>query len=157
MRLIVSLFVLFTVGFAQVRRAGDLKIFPHCAVDLDAGECACVVTVDGDGTEPPGHPSGKNDDFRLEPSGSRLYVQPRHRTLLAKPTPSPSELTGCTAAQYANARIRVDGLSKGSSICVRTNEGRYAEITVDQTIVSRADHISLSYRTWEKWAAYSQR
>jgi hypothetical protein len=52
--------------------------------------------------------------------------------------------------QYSNGRMRVDGLSQGTSICVRTSEGRYAELAVDEPIATGADRVLLSYTTWEK-------
>jgi hypothetical protein len=141
---------LFSATSVQVRRAGQLKIFLHCAVDLDIGTWACVVTLDGDGTEPPSHSAGKNDDFRLEPHGSNLYLHPRNGTLLTTPTPVESGFTGCTTARYAKGRLRVDGLPTGTYICVRTNEGRYAELRVDEPIRTGADRVILSYKTWER-------
>ena len=135
---------------AQVERAGKLEVFLHCAVDLDAGECACMVTLDGDGREPPGHPRGKDDDLRLEPRGAHIYLEPRHGTLVAQVTPSRSELNGCMAARYSRGRVRVNGLSQGTSICVRTSKGQYAELTIEKAIATGADRALLSYITWER-------
>jgi hypothetical protein len=134
----------------QIRRVGQLTVHPHCAVDLDKGVCECVVTLDGDGREPPSHPPGRDDDFRLEPSGKGLYIQPRHGTLLAKGTSVESGLTGCLAAQYAKAKVRLDGLPPGTYICVHTNEKRYAEVRVDEAIRVGVDRVVLSYKTWEQ-------
>jgi hypothetical protein len=149
-RALLAIFAVIVGASGQVRRAGQLKVFLHCAVDLDAGRCACTVTLDGNGREPPSHPAGKDDDFRLEPRGVRVYVEPRHGTFVAKATPSASGLTGCMAAQYSTRRLRIDGLSRGSSICVRTSERRFAELTVEQTIFAGADRALLSYSTWER-------
>jgi hypothetical protein len=148
--LLLAAGALFSASSGPIRRAGQLTVNPHCAVDLDRGVCECMVTLDGDGTEFPSHPPGKDDDFRLEPGGSRLYIQPRHGTLLAKPTSVESGLTGCMAAQYAKARMRVDGFPAGACICVRTNEGRYAELRVDEVIRASANRVLLSYKTWER-------
>jgi hypothetical protein len=134
----------------QIRRAGQLTVHPHCAVDLDQGVCECIVTLDGDARESPSHPSGKHDDFRLEPSGSRLYLRPQHGTSLAKGTSIESGLTGCMAAQYTKTRLRVDGLSTGTYICVHTNEGRYAEVRVEDAIRAGAERVLLSYKTWDR-------
>jgi hypothetical protein len=141
---------LVVASVAEIRREGQLKVFLHCGVDLDNGIAQCVVTLDGDQTEPPGHPAGKEDDFLLEPSGSRLYLQPRHGTLLAKASSAESGLTVCTAAQYTRGRMRIDGLAQGARICVRTNEGRYAELKADKAVPPGADRVIFSYRTWER-------
>jgi hypothetical protein len=142
--------VLVAVSSGDVRRAGQLQVHLHCAVDLDSGVCLCMVTLDGDGTEGPSHPAGKDDDFRFEPDGSRLYLQPRHGALLAKPTHVVSGLTGCRAAQYSKGRLRVDGLPTGFSICVRTNEGRYAEVRLEEAIRAGTERVLFSYTTWER-------
>jgi len=148
--LLVVVGAMLAASSRQIRRAGQLTVHPHCAVDLDEGVCECIVTLDGDGTEPPSHPPGKNDDFRLEPSGSRLHIQPRHGTSLAKDTSVELGLTGCMAAQYTKARLRVDGLPAGTYICVHTNEGRYAEVRVDEAIRAGAERVLLSYKTWDR-------
>ena len=149
-RVLLAILAALVAAPGQVRRAGQLKVFLHCAVDLDAGRCVCTVTLDGDGREPPSHPPGEDDDFRLEPRGSHVYVEPRHGTLVARPTRSPSGLTGCKAAQYSTRRLRIDGLSQGSSICVRTSEGRFSELTLQQAVVAGADRALLGYTTWDR-------
>jgi hypothetical protein len=141
---------LFATFSGQVRKTGQVRVFLHCALDLDDGGCECVVTLDGDGTQPPSHPSGKADDLRLEPDGSRLYLQPRHRAEFAKGTVSEAGLSGCVTAPYVKGRLRVDGLPMGIHICVRTNQGRHAELRMDEAVRAGADHVLLSYTTWER-------
>ncbi|MGC4049549.1 MAG: hypothetical protein QM757_08565 [Paludibaculum sp.] len=41
----------------------EVKVDAHCAVDLDAAKTECVVTLDGDGSEEPDHPKGKDHEY----------------------------------------------------------------------------------------------
>jgi len=148
--LLIAILMLAVVGSAEVKGAGTLEVLLHCACDLDEGKCACMVTLDGDGTEQPSHPSGKNYDLRLEPRGRHVFLQTRNGASLAKPTTSPSELNDCMAAEYSKGRLRVDGLSEGTYVCARTGEGRYAEVRVLRGVAEHAHRLSLSYKTWEK-------
>ena len=140
----------FATSSGQVRKMGQMRVHLHCEVDLDDGQCECVVVLDGDGRGFPSHPSGKEDDFRLEPGGSRLYLQPRHGAQFAKGAASEAGLSGCMTAPYAKGRLRVDDLPMGHHICVRTNQGRYAELRIDEAIRRGADRVLLSYTTWER-------
>ncbi len=141
---------LFASSSGQVRKTGQMRVNLHCAVDLDDGICECVVTLDGNGTEFPSHPSGKDDDFRLEPRGSGLCLQPRHRAEFARGTASKAGLSGCMNATYVKGQLRVDQLPLGNHICVRTNQGRYSELRIDEAIRRGADQVLLSYTTWER-------
>ncbi len=141
---------LFATSSAQVRKTGQMRVNLHCAVDLDDGKCECVITLDGDGTEFPSHPPGKDDDFRLEPRGSGLYLQPRHSAEFAKGTASEAGFSGCIGVTYVKGWLRVDDLPVGDHICVSTNQGHYAELRIDEAIRRGADQVLLSYTTWER-------
>lgn len=125
-----------------------MRLFGHCSVDLDADEVQCTITLDGDGAEPDSYPSSKSDDFRLEADGLRLYLQPRHGAQLSESSPALRGLVGCSSAEYAKKRVRIDGLAKGVSICVRADEGRYAELTLDEAVARKANHVLLNYTVW---------
>ncbi len=135
-----------------VRKTGQLRVNTHCEVDLDDGECVCMITLDGDASDPPAHPGGKEDDFRLEPDGSRLYLQPRHHAQFAMGSAAEAGFSGCSSAAYRKGRLRIDGLPAGRHICVRTNQGRFAELRIDEAR-PKADSVLLSYTTWESGRA----
>lgn len=111
-----------------------------------------MITLDGDGTEFPGYPSSKEDYFRVQPgaSSSRLCFHLRNGAEFAKGTMNEAGLSGCMAAPYAKGRLRVDGVPVGLHICVHTNQGRYAELRIDEAVRAGADHVLLSYTTWER-------
>ena len=98
--------------------------------------------------EPESYPSGKSGDFRVEADGLRLYLRSRHGAQFAQSTPSQRGFAGCSSAEYVTKRVRVDGLAKGGSICVRSDEGRYAELTLDEAAARKADHVLLTYTVW---------
>ncbi|QOY89862.1 hypothetical protein [Paludibaculum fermentans] len=149
---LTGMLLLLTVvlASAQTGKQGELQVDPHCAVDLDAGISECMVTLDGDGTEPPSHPSGQDHDFRLEPSGSRLYLQPRNGALIAKPTSVQPGLSGCVQARYSSSRLRVDGSPKDLYLCVQTNQRRYAELRIAEAIQPGAAQVIFRFRLLEK-------
>ena len=59
---------------APVRKQGESRIDLHCGADLDAGQLECSIILDGDGTEPPSHLTGKHIDFTLEPAGDKRFL-----------------------------------------------------------------------------------
>ncbi len=144
--------LLFTVFYAsaQTGRHGELRVDPHCAVDLDAGLSECMVTLDGDATEPPSHPPGKEHDFRSEPSGSRLYLQPRNGARISKPTPVQPGLSGCSQAHYSSSRLRIDGTPKDFYLCVQTNQHRYVELRIAEAIQPGAAQVRFNFRLLAK-------
>jgi hypothetical protein len=109
-----------------------------------------MVILDGDGTEPPGHPSGKNYDFRFEPSRDRRFIKLRNGAVVAKPTAAPGGLSNCMKARFEKVDIRIDNLPFGSCLCVRTNEGRYSELRLDGLTRKGANVVEFSYTIWEK-------
>ncbi len=132
-----------------------MRLTDHCSVDLDAANWECEVILDGDGRESPGYPGIKGDDFRVVPDGVQFYLQPRHKAQIGQ---SGTEgLAGCTSAKYATRRFRVDNLPVGTHICMVTNEGRFAELTIKEHVrikqkgVPPAQAIIFSYRVWDRW------
>lgn len=135
---------------AQPTKTGELNVHTHCSVDLDSGKTECVITLDGDDTESPGHPAGKDDDFRLEPAGSHLYLVPRNGALFSKISSHSPGKSGCEQALYAKSRVRIDGLSEGSYLCVRTNQAGYAELRIEETIQACATQTRFGFSSWKK-------
>ena len=46
--------------------------------------------------------------------------------------------------------MRVDGFPRGTHACVRTDEGRFAEIRFDATVLAGANQVVLTDTTWER-------
>jgi hypothetical protein len=141
--------VLLADASESVRKQGKLDIHEYCSVDLDVGASVCNVIVDGDGTEPPTHPRGKAYDLWLQRNGKALYFVPQNGAVLAIGDLKEAGFQGCGVAQYAKGKIRIDDLPRGTHICVRTNEGRYAEMRLEDADLRRG-RVVVKYITWEK-------
>lgn len=141
--------VLLAGASGSVHKQGKLDIDADCSVDLDKGARDCMVTLDGDGTDPRIHPHGKAYDFWLQRNGKALHLIPQHGAALAIGDLKEAGFQGCALAQYAKGKIRIDDLPRGTHICVRTNEGRYAEMRLEESGL-RSDRVAVTYVTWEK-------
>lgn len=122
----------------------------HCAADLDAGNVVCTVVLDGDGREPPSHPSGKHYEFRFEPKGSERYFEPRGSAGLSEASTARRGVEGCASTTYRSKRVRVDNLTSGSFLCVKTDQNRFAELELRKAIGPNAKRAEFSYMTWER-------
>jgi hypothetical protein len=125
---------------------GHLRLTDHCSVDLDLGQSECMVILDGDGTESPGYPPNKKADFRVELDGAQMYFRPVHGAEISRC--GGTGLNTATGAKYARRRLRVDDLPSGSHICIRTNEGRYGQLTINKLTKPPLDSIELTYLVW---------
>jgi hypothetical protein len=125
---------------------GHLRVSDHCSVDLDLGRPECMVVLDGDGTESPGYPPNKKADFRVELDGVRIYFRPVHGAEISRC--DGTGLNAATGAMYGRRRLRIDDLPLGSHICIRTNEGRYGQLTISKFTKPPLDSIELTYRVW---------
>jgi hypothetical protein len=125
---------------------GHLRVMDHCSVDLDLGQSECMVILDGDGTESPGYPPSKKADFRVELDGAQIYFRPVHGAEASRC--GGAGLNAATGAKYARRRLRVDDLPSGSHICIRTNEGRYGQLTINKLTKPPLDSIELTYLIW---------
>jgi hypothetical protein len=125
---------------------GHLRVTDHCSVDLDLGQSECMVILDGDGTESPGYPPNKKADFRVELDGAQIYFRPVHGAEISRC--GGAGLNAATGAKYARRRLRVDDLPSGSHICIRTNEGRYGQLTINKLTKPPLDSIELTYLVW---------
>lgn len=133
-----------------VRKQGSLGVHEYCSADLDEGRADCMITLDGDGTEPPTHPRGKGYDFWYQPAGRARYLVAQNGALLAPGGPTEAGRSGCADATYAKSRIRVDRLPPGTHICVRTSAGRFAEFRLNPSIDAKKCVVSITYITWEE-------
>jgi hypothetical protein len=125
---------------------GHLRVTDHCSVDLDLGQSECMVILDGDGTESPGYPPNKKADFRVELDGAQIYFRPVHGAEISRC--DGAGLNAATGAKYGRHRLRVDNLSSGSRICIRTNEGRYGQLTINKLTKPPLHSIELTYLVW---------
>jgi hypothetical protein len=55
----------------------------------------------------------------------------------------------CAAAPLSTARIDISTLTTGSLVCVRTTEGRYAQLRVLEPVGPSPGTLKISYTTWE--------
>jgi hypothetical protein len=133
-----------------VRKQGSLGVHEYCSVDLDEGRADCMITLDGDGTEPPPHPRGKGYDLWYQPAGRARYLTPQNGALLAPGGPTEAGRSGCDRATYAKSKIRIDLLPQGTHICVRTSEGRLAEFRLNPSVDNKKSVVSITYITWEQ-------
>lgn len=136
-------------AFTDVHKQGALEIPEYCSVDLDQGGRECIVTLDGDGTEPNYHPRDKNFDFWYQPDGKTRYLHPLNGAELAAGRLTAAGFSGCSAANLSKRRLRVDRLPVGTYICVRNKVGRLAEIKL-QRVDLKDGRLLIAYVTWEK-------
>lgn len=140
------------VGLNAVPEAGQrgtVKVHDHCSVALDRAKVACIVTLDGDGTEPKQHPGGKEWDFWFEASGKIRSLNPQNQTMFANAGTTELGKVGCRAAAYKRGRLRIDTLPPASHVCVRSGQGRYAELTLGNSTNSPDEPLPLTYILWE--------
>ncbi len=83
-------------------------------------------------------------------TASEIYLTPRNGARMAPGDLSVRGRAGCGAAgtPYAADRIALSALPVGSSVCVRTNEGHYAEIRIAALTPASPRILSLQYATW---------
>jgi hypothetical protein len=136
-------------AFSDVHKQGVMDIGTYCSVDLDRGEPSALVVLDGDGNEPPQHPTGKGLDFWYQPDGKARYFHPLNGTELAVGGLTAAGFSGCSATNFSKRRLRVDQLPAGTYICERNKAGRLAEIQL-KDVDLKHDRLSVAYVTWEK-------
>jgi hypothetical protein len=142
-------FVLLSEATPEAAQRGVLKVNDQCSVALDGGRVECLVTLDGDGTEPKVHPGGKEWDFWFEESGKALFLNPQNRTKFANAGTTEAGKAGCQTAVYKGGRFRIDRLPAGSHVCVLTGHRRYAELTLDSTSMPASGPLPVAYFLWE--------
>jgi hypothetical protein len=110
----------------RTRSFGTVEVHEGCSVDLDQGKATCPTKIDG-----PSPRNNKADDLRLERQREGLYLTPENGAVLA--LGKTADLKGhrsCDSPRYSDSRIRIDNLSEGTPVCVRTNEGRPSFLAV---------------------------
>jgi hypothetical protein len=123
-----------------------IKVFGHCSVDIDrtdGSQPESMVLVDDDGTQSLGYPDSKGSDFRVEKRQNRIYFRPLHGAMLA--IIDDAGHSTCENAQYSKHLMRVDDMSPGSLICIRTGERRYGQMTIEKVIGPPTNSVELSY------------
>ena len=149
MSLLICLFL--AVPLNAVPEAGQrvtLKVHDHCSVALNRGKVACVVILDGDGTEPKQHPGGNEWDFWFEVSGKMRYLNPQNQTMFANAGTSEVRKVGCQKAAYKPGRLRIDTLPAGFHVCARSGQGQYG-LTLGNGTNLPDEPLSLTYILWE--------
>lgn len=117
---------------------------------LDGGKIECAAILDGDGSEPLQHLRGKEWDFWFEASGKIRWLHPQNHTMFAKAETTEPGKVGCQATTYSRRAFRIDALPSGSHVCVLTGQGRYAELTILDTVANSSNKPSqLTYVLWE--------
>lgn len=94
------LLALTVYGAPETAESGTLQVNDQCSVALAVGKVLCTVTLDGDGTEPKTHPSGKDWDLWFEVSGKALYINPQNRTAFSDVVMHEPGKLGCQTATY---------------------------------------------------------
>lgn len=125
-----------------------LDVSDQCSIALDGAKKECWVTLDGDGTQPKAHSSGKEWDFWFDVSGKTRVLHPLNRVAFAKVGATEVGKAGCEAAIYKRGPFPVGKLSSGSHICVHTGDGRYAEITIESEPDSKGQNLRFAYVLW---------
>jgi hypothetical protein len=140
---------LLTAAAPEAEQTGVLKMFDQCSVVLNGGYVECLVTLDGDGTEPKEHPGGKKWDFWFEESGKAIFLNSQNRTMFANAGATEPGKAGCQAAVYKRGRFRIDKLPTGSHVCVLTGRRQYAELTLESTSKPARVPLPIAYVLWE--------
>jgi hypothetical protein len=125
---------------AKLHRRGSLIARGGCVVDLDSGKASCPGSI------PAGMIGG---DLQIGHEGGQLYISPMNGA-----TGGIGERWNvdhpCDSARYAEDRVRIDDVSEGSPVCIKTSEGRKAELSLwFREDVCIPGDISISFVTWK--------
>jgi hypothetical protein len=124
---------------------GDIRVPLGCAVDIDKGKVLCTVVLDGPATASP--VKDRTTDFWLNVgSDKHVYLEPRNGARLAEPN---SAAADCRGAVFLSHRVRVDGLGRGSDLCLRSNGGRYSHVFFTDEVQPDSTQIAICYVTWK--------
>jgi hypothetical protein len=78
-----------------------------------------------------------------------MFLRPQHGAKFSKRTVSSANYKACADATYSRNALRVDTLAAGTHVCMRTSEGRLANITIRGYDPGTFD-FTVAYVTWEK-------
>ena len=136
-------------GSERVHASGGFDLVDLEAVDLDGPLYGFVVIHDDERPVLPEYTTFEGSDFLYMVVGKRLYFGPQHKAVFSEGAVNPAGLAGCSAAKYVKDNLRIDTIPVGASICLRTSEGRYAEIKIEG-FKPKEKRLKISYTTWEK-------
>ena len=112
-------------------------------VEVDKGEAACAAVADGAAAVAPKSNGTSDFWFRAGPD-QHIYLEPRNGVRLTEPN---SADTDCRHGVYRNQAVRVDGLGRGSDLCLISNAGRYSHVFFMAEIEPDAGEVSIYYMT----------
>lgn len=127
---------------------GKAVIFVSLAVDVEMNGGYLYVDFDDDSPVHP-HASFKGSDFWFEVRGKKRFFNPQHGAMLALGSDSKTGYEGCSEAKYAKGRFRIDTLPMDASICVLSDEGRFAQVQIGK-FDPKTTALSLAWTSWEK-------
>jgi hypothetical protein len=106
---------------SSVLRQEHIEIPQTFGVDLDAGKV------------PTSPQSMASVDLWFEAVTDReRYLRPMNGATMAMLGTEPVGYSGCAAAKFSGRWIDVESLQKGTYLCVKTKQGRYSEVRVDE-------------------------
>lgn len=119
---------------AVIQSQGDIALRQTYMIDLETGA-----------------PGAGADIWFEAATATEIYLSPRNGARFLLGDLSVRGRTGCGATStmhYSADRIALSALPVGSSVCVRTNEGHYAEIRIAALTPTSPRVLSLHYVTW---------
>jgi hypothetical protein len=131
-----------------IHAQGAIKIPELCAVDIDEGKLVCNVGLDGRGADQPRPDLDSDFWVRIGASGE-VYLTPRNGARLALNPPTEWSKSGCISASYSSKEVQINGLPRGSRICIRTSRDRYAQIEFFDVVPSGAETVKAAFITWQ--------
>lgn len=95
--------------------------------------------------------SPRNSDlwFRAITATER-YIEPLNGATAAISGRRSVGRDGCAAATLSAERIAISRLSEGTYVCMKTNEGRYAQLRVNAPVGASPGTLEVGYTTWKK-------
>lgn len=114
--------------------SGSLEIERGQMADLDQGRA--------------GREAGADIEFEAV-TATELYLTPKNGATLAVVGSQPVDYAGCLAAPLAAKRIPASELSKGTHVCLRTDQGRYTLFQITQPVQSGPGVLAIEYTTWK--------
>lgn len=124
---------------------GTITLPVECAADLEKGEAACTVVLDG----PPVSRAmrDRTSDFWLRRTTSaQVVLESRNGTRFAAPNATGHE---CREGASRLQRIRIDGLGPGSDVCIQDKKGRTSRIYFKSEVDPDSREITIYYVRWK--------
>ncbi len=117
-----------------VHTSGDLSIPETYQADLDEG----VVP-------------GSGSDIWFEEAGppTERYITPQNGATIAVTSTLATSPEQCAQAPLGTARIPMTTLDTGSTLCARTNQGRYSAVTLTGMPGPIPGTLTIHFTTWE--------